>query len=90
LSKFWVATAKAVKLSHIFIKGDNPAVKTNLMIFHGMYGSKTNFRSIVTAVKSKINSAYLLDLRNHGQSEHSSTMSYEECALDIKNFIDSH
>ncbi len=58
--------AKSVKLSHIYIKGENPAAQTNLMILHGLYGSKTNFRSIVSAVKSKINSAYLLDVRYHG------------------------
>jgi abhydrolase domain-containing protein 11 len=57
-----------------------------------MLGSKANFGSIIKhkKISSNISGAYLLDLRNHGESPHSDFMSNEELALDIKNFLFQH
>lgn len=63
--------------------------KYNLVIMHGFLGSKSNFRSICR--NNHINdyaNSYLLDLRNHGDSEHKSSMLLSEMALDLKGFLD--
>lgn len=57
---------------------------------HGVLGSLTNFRSIVrnNLISKKVDS-YLLDMRNHGLSEHRKSMSIPEMAFDVANFINS-
>ncbi len=57
-----------------------------------MLGSKTNFASIIKhkKISSNISGAYLLDLRNHGQTKHTESMFNDELALDIKNFLFKH
>lgn len=59
-----------------------------MIVLHGFMGSGNNFRSICTNKKiTETTTSYLLDLRNHGLSEHKETMSYGEMADDIDNFI---
>lgn len=74
-------------LNHKFFQASE-ASPYNLIVLHGLMGSSNNFRSIITnpSIKSKVNS-YLLDLRNHGESEHKPTMEIKEMAADVVNFI---
>lgn len=67
----------------------NSASPITLLVLHGLYGSKSNFRSVVTdsAISSHVGSAYLVDLRNHGDSDHAFSMSYADVSHDISNFI---
>ena len=60
----------------------------NLIVLHGLLGSCNNFRSLVSnpTINTKVNS-YLLDMRNHGGSEHKPTMEIREMAGDVVNFI---
>lgn len=64
-----------------------------VVFIHGMFGSSTNFRSIAQACSDALGADrdfYCLDLRNHGQSGHAPTMSYEAMASDIHAFMNDH
>ncbi|MGN6647600.1 MAG: alpha/beta fold hydrolase [Cytophaga sp.] len=60
-----------------------------LIILHGLFGSSDNWMSVTKelALKYKV---YVLDARNHGQSPHSETHTYETMAADLKEFIADH
>lgn len=69
---------------------DKPvAEKTNaLVVCHGLYGSKQNWRSIAKAMAKEFGvPIYSLDLRNHGTSPHADSMTYSDMAGDIRKFI---
>ncbi|QZT38501.1 alpha/beta fold hydrolase [Halosquirtibacter xylanolyticus] len=57
-----------------------------LIILHGLYGSSDNWISIAKALESKF-TIYLVDLRNHGKSQHKSTHSFEDMTNDLLAFI---
>jgi len=54
-----------------------------LVILHGLYGSGNNWMSIARSLSSKY-TVILVDQRNHGLSEHSSTHNYDEMANDLR------
>lgn len=58
-----------------------------LVIIHGLYGSSDNWLSVAKRLEQHF-SIYLIDLRNHGRSPHSSDHSYEAMALDLKELLD--
>ncbi|TCN72948.1 alpha/beta fold hydrolase [Acetobacteroides hydrogenigenes] len=58
-----------------------------LIIVHGLYGSSDNWLSVAKRLETHF-SIYLIDLRNHGHSPHSSIHSYEAMALDLSEFIE--
>ncbi len=58
--------------------GKGPA----LIILHGLYGSGTNWLNIATQFSNKY-SVYLVDQRNHGESPHHMSQSYDEMANDL-------
>jgi pimeloyl-ACP methyl ester carboxylesterase len=58
--------------------GSGPA----FIILHGLYGSSDNWVSIARKISSKY-TVILPDLRNHGQSPHSESHSYDLMADDI-------
>lgn len=74
------------------------------MIFlHGLLGRGKNWRSIAQDPKVSISILYcifkqinglrhchLVDLRNHGDSDHSDSMSYREMAEDVVRYADEH
>lgn len=73
-------------LHHLFI--DSPIAKHNLICVHGLLGSSNNFRSILR--NKKINdqvASYCVDMRNHGKSFHSSTMTSYELGEDLYKFV---
>lgn len=68
--------AGAVKLNYLFLKDKKFTTSDNLLVLHGLYGSVNNFKGIVKNHKiASIVSTYLVDLRNHGLSEFSNSMS---------------
>lgn len=67
------------------VAGDGPDV----VIAHGLFGSKSNWRSIVRKLQDRFR-VYTVDLRNHGDSPHAESMTYEDMADDLKVFIDAH
>lgn len=62
-----------------------------VVVCHGLYGSKQNWRSVGRAMaKSFRVPVYALDLRNHGDSPHNSSMTYSDMAADVKGFLQDH
>ncbi|BGP20566.1 hypothetical protein JCM10213_003828 [Rhodosporidiobolus nylandii] len=63
--------------------------KAPLVVLHGLYGSKQNWRSLAKGMAAKLGrEVFTLDLRNHGQSPHKRECSYEDLAGDVKAFIE--
>lgn len=60
-----------------------------LVILHGLFGSLDNWFSLAKAFSDK-HHVYLVDQRNHGQSPHTDTHTYEEMAEDLFGFFQEH
>jgi esterase len=54
----------------------------DIIILHGLFGSARNWQGIARALAEN-NHVITPDLRNHGQSPHSDSMSYSEMASDV-------
>lgn len=57
-----------------------------VILLHGLFGSADNWHSIATRLAENFQ-VFALDQRNHGQSPHSSEMSYPLMAADVENFF---
>lgn len=61
---------------------------TPIVILHGLFGSKSNNRSLGQKLNEKLQrDVFLLDLRNHGDSPHDKDHSYPALASDIELFL---
>ena len=60
-----------------------------LVILHGLFGSLDNWFSLSKAFSDK-HHVYLVDQRNHGQSPHCDSHTYEEMADDLFEFFQGH
>jgi pimeloyl-ACP methyl ester carboxylesterase len=60
-----------------------------LVILHGLFGSLDNWYSLAKAFADKYH-VFLVDQRNHGQSPHSETHTYDEMAEDLFEFFEEH
>ncbi|MCK5669187.1 MAG: alpha/beta fold hydrolase [Gammaproteobacteria bacterium] len=69
--------------------GKSSKDKQTILILHGLFGSKRNWQSIARQLSEQCK-VFTLDLRNHGESEHSETMSYQDMADDVFQFISEH
>ncbi|CAG8766234.1 323_t:CDS:2, partial [Dentiscutata heterogama] len=62
-----------------------------LIILHGLFGSKQNWRSLAKVFAQRLNTrVFTLDLRNHGESPHSEVHNYEVMAEDVVTFMNEH
>ncbi len=61
---------------------------TPIFILHGLLGSLKNWGAIARKLSDKY-TVVSVDLRNHGRSPHTKTMSYPEMAEDIIQLVDS-
>ncbi|GAA5999317.1 uncharacterized protein JCM10292_001198 [Rhodotorula paludigena] len=69
--------------------GNLTSSKAPLVVLHGLYGSKQNWRSLAKGMAAKLGrEVYTLDLRNHGHSPHKRECSYEDLAADVNAFIE--
>jgi len=66
--------------------GNNSATEIPIIILHGLFGNNRNWYPVARALSEK-HSIYSLDLRNHGESDHSDKMDYPSMAGDILDFI---
>lgn len=57
-----------------------------LLIIHGLFGSSDNWGTLAKKFALN-NTVYLIDLRNHGRSPHSSLMNYTLMADDLNELI---
>jgi esterase len=58
-----------------------------VVILHGLLGSSENWRTVSKRL-SRTYRIYSVDLRNHGQSPHSETMTYPVMADDLRQFFE--
>jgi esterase len=60
-----------------------------MVFLHGLFGSSNNWRylSYSDSIRNKRNSV-LIDLRNHGESDHHESMTYKEMADDVIRHLD--
>lgn len=58
-----------------------------LIILHGLLGSSDNWRAISKRLSPSYK-IYSVDLRNHGQSPHSSIMTYPAMAEDVRELLE--
>lgn len=70
---------------HARILGSGPPV----VLLHGLFGSKENLGGIARALADRY-TAYGLDLRNHGRSNHGRRMDYPTLAADVRETLDAH
>lgn len=59
-----------------------------LIILHGLFGCKENWRSLARLLAHQFQ-VFTLDQRNHGQSPHSDEFSYQAMADDLLAFLNS-
>ncbi len=60
-----------------------------LIILHGLFGSSDNWSSLAKRFAENGYDVIVPDLRNHGQSGHSDTMTYQAMNQDLQELIDS-
>ncbi|KAG8972549.1 hypothetical protein FRC05_009782 [Tulasnella sp. 425] len=87
----WAHSSAPVGLAfdEISAKDPSPDPKSPgpLVIVHGLFGSKQNWRSLTKQFHQTLHAPiYSLDLRNHGQSPHNEVMDYTSMANDIIEF----
>jgi len=68
---------------------DSANDRQTILILHGLFGSKRNWRSIARQL-SEQSQVFTLDLRNHGESGHHDDMTYQAMADDVFQFISEH
>lgn len=65
-----------------------PSLSQPIVIMHGLFGSKQNWKALSKALATRLNTqVYTVDLRNHGESEHSKDHDYPHMAGDVARFI---
>lgn len=57
-----------------------------LLVLHGLFGSRNNWAGAGRRLSAH-REVYALDLRNHGDSPHAATMTFDEMAGDVLEFI---
>ena len=60
-----------------------------LVILHGLYGSSDNWISLARKLEERF-TIFIPDLRNHGQSPHTSTHTYQDMVDDLYKFFNDH
>lgn len=60
-----------------------------LIILHGLFGSLDNWQTLARQFAGFF-SVYIIDQRNHGQSDHAQEWNYEVMSADLKQFFDDH
>lgn len=79
-------------LAHHVYGNDSSASVPPICIMHGLFGSKQNWSSLSKALAAKTQpqrQVITVDARNHGDSPHTQTHSYEEMADDVRDFLQS-
>ncbi|MGF1448446.1 MAG: alpha/beta fold hydrolase [Opitutales bacterium] len=59
-----------------------------LIVLHGLLGSSRNWATTARDL-AQTHAVYLLDLRNHGQSPHATSMQYADLAADVAHWLDT-
>ncbi|KAJ2846335.1 hypothetical protein IWW36_004400 [Coemansia brasiliensis] len=80
-----------VPLNYSVNSPDTASSNPPLVILHGLFGSKQNWRAISKQLSRTLGCAtYTVDLRNHGDSPHQTPHTYPAMAQDLVRFIEDH
>ncbi|CAF0813146.1 unnamed protein product [Adineta ricciae] len=94
LSRFQhTSTAKPVNLAEDVYNPPDGKVDPErcLIIAHGLFGFRTNWRSLAKAFSERANIKVVsVDMRNHGDSPYTTTMTYDDMAADLMQTIRKH
>ncbi|KAJ3105939.1 hypothetical protein HDU97_007285 [Phlyctochytrium planicorne] len=77
----------ALRLSHLVFEPTKTPAASNipLVILHGLFGSKQNWRSLSKALAQRLESRVIaVDLRNHGESPHSPIHTFDAMGDDLR------
>ncbi len=74
----------SVQLNYL-VRGEGSPV----ILIHGLFGSASNLGMVARSLAENF-TCYSLDVRNHGDSPHADSMSYEEMAADVLEFMERH
>ena len=79
----------AVRLNYSLVEANSENTNKNIVFLHGLFGNSNNWRSISysSAIRDRRKSL-LVDLRNHGDSDHNEEMSYSAMAHDVLRLLD--
>ncbi|KAG7484861.1 hypothetical protein MATL_G00053870 [Megalops atlanticus] len=67
---------------------DGKGTETPLVFLHGLFGSKSNFHSIAKSLVQRTGRKVLtVDARNHGNSPHSTVLTYEAMTNDLQHLL---
>ena len=77
-----------MEILHSKIYGEE-RTETPLLVFHGLFGMLDNWGSFGKEF-AELMPTHLIDLRNHGRSFHSESMSHDDLANDILNYMNDH
>ena len=61
----------------------------DFVVLHGLFGSGKNWRSFAGSLEEDFQ-VWTLDARNHGDSPHADSMSYQQMAEDVVRFFDGN
>ena len=61
----------------------------DFVVLHGLFGSGKNWRSFAGSLEEDFQ-VWTLDARNHGDSPHADSMSYQQMAEDVVRFVDEN
>lgn len=79
-----VIPVKLAYISYESMNGYKNASKQPVIVLHGVLGSKSNWNSLSKAIHQQTNRKVItIDARNHGDSPHSTEMTYRHMAEDI-------
>lgn len=79
-----VVPVKLAYISYESMNGNKNASKHPIIIMHGLFGSKNNWNTLSKTIHQQTDRKVItIDARNHGDSPHSTEMSYSHMAQDI-------
>ncbi|XP_006609507.1 protein ABHD11 isoform X1 [Apis dorsata] len=79
-----VVPVKLAYVSYESMDGNKNALKYPIIIMHGLFGSKTNWNTLSKTIHQKTDRKVItIDARNHGDSPHSTNMTYSHMAQDV-------
>ncbi|XP_046386932.1 protein ABHD11-like [Ischnura elegans] len=85
-----ITPVKLAYTSHESTKGLGEAKALPIIIMHGLLGSRNNWTSLSKALHNlTLRKIITVDARNHGDSPHSSGMSYHHLAEDVRSLMEN-
>ncbi|KAG0163452.1 hypothetical protein DFQ28_011677 [Apophysomyces sp. BC1034] len=84
-------STNSVRLSFDKYLTQTPSKQPPVLICHGLFGSKQNWKSLAKTISRRsARDVYALDMRNHGESPHCDVHTYDAMAEDLVAFMKEH